>query len=74
MPRRPRHSLGGMLFHVLNRAVGRGRIFHTQADYAAFEKVIEQVHRRLPTRLLSYCLIPNHWHLFFWPREDCELS
>ncbi len=27
-----------------------------------------------PTRLLAYCLMPNHWHLVLWPREDGELS
>ena len=63
-----------MFFHVLNRAVGRGRIFRKDADYAAFERVIEQVHARLPTRLLAYCLMPNHWHLVLWPRADGELS
>ncbi len=25
-------------------------------------------------RLLSYCLMPNHWHLVLWPRADGELS
>ena len=74
MPRRPRLALGGMFFHVLNRAVGRGRLFRGDADYAAFERVVERVHERLPTRLLAYCLMPNHWHLVLWPRADGELS
>ncbi len=63
-----------MFFHVLNRAVGRARLFRKDADYAAFERVIERVHARLPTRLLAYCLMPNHWHLVLWPRADGELS
>ena len=63
-----------MFFHVLNRAVGRGRLFRTDADYAAFERVLERVHARRPTRLLAYCLMPNHWHLVLWPRADGELS
>jgi putative transposase len=25
-------------------------------------------------RLLAYCVMPNHWHLVVWPREDGELS
>src|SRR5262245_45482990 len=53
MPRRPRIATGGHAFHVLNRAVGRGVIFEKDADYLAFEKVLSQVHARLPvpTRL-----------------------
>ena len=25
-------------------------------------------------RLHGYCLMPNHWHLLAWPREDGDLS
>ncbi len=28
----------------------------------------------MPLRILGYCLMPNHWHLVLWPREDGELS
>src|SRR3954447_22808619 len=74
MPRRPRNSLGGMVFHVLNRAVGRGRLFGKAADYAAFFRVVEEVQQRLPTRIVAYCAMSNHWHFVLWPREDGELS
>ena len=63
MPRRPRVATGGYAYHVLNRAVGRCKIFRKNDDYLAFERVLEEVHERLPTRILSYCLMPNHWHL-----------
>jgi hypothetical protein len=33
------HRSGGMIFHVLNRANARARIFAKDADYAAFERV-----------------------------------
>ena len=29
---------------------------------------------RLPTRVLGYCLLPNHFHLVLWPRADGDLS
>lgn len=74
MPRRLRQATGGLVYHVLNRAVGRARLFQKQADYAAFEQVLEQAWARLPTRLLSFCVMPNHWHLVLWPRDDGELS
>ena len=29
----------------------------------------------IPRRcLLAYCIMPNHWHLIVWPRQDGELS
>ena len=49
-------------------------IFEDQADFEAFEKVLKQAVERTQTRLLVYCLMPNHWHLIVWPRDDGELS
>jgi len=74
MGRAKRAATGGLLFHVLNRANGRRRIFDHDDDYAAFERVLEQAVHRYETRLLAYCLMPNHWHLLIWPRRDDELS
>jgi putative transposase len=74
MPRRLRVSSGGYAYHVLNRAVGRKRIFGKGRDFEAFEEVIEQAKARLPMRVLAWCVMPNHWHLVLWPRGDGDLS
>lgn len=74
MPRRLRIAPGGLLYHVLNRAVGRAALFDTPGDYLAFERVIEFAHQRLPMRIIGYTLMPNHFHFALWPREDGELS
>jgi putative transposase len=62
------------VYHVLNRANARMTIFEGPADYAAFETVLLEAVERSGTRLLAYCLMPNHWHLVVWPRKDGELS
>lgn len=49
-------------------------IFTKDEDFIAFETVLEEAVARTGTRLLSYCLMGNHWHLVVWPREDDELS
>jgi putative transposase len=74
MARRWRTSDGGYAYHVLNRAVGRATLFGKAADYAAFEKILRQAWEHLPMRLLSYTLMPNHWHLVVWPEQDGTLS
>lgn len=74
MPRRKRGETGGYVFHVLNRAVGRKRIFRQAADFVAFERALIEASDRVPMRLLAYCVMPNHWHLVLWPRGDGELS
>jgi REP-associated tyrosine transposase len=74
MPRRLRVSSGGFAYHVLNRAAGRNLLFNEDADYVAMERVIARTHERLPIRIVCYCLMPTHWHLLLWPREDGDLS
>ena len=63
-----------MIFHVLNRGNARDRIFDDDADYAAFEKVLAETQAEVFVRILSYCLMPNHWHLVLWPLKDGDLG
>ena len=54
--------MGGYVYHVLNRGVGRLRIFRKERDFEAFEEVLEQAKARLPIRVLGWCVMTNHWH------------
>ena len=74
MPRRLRVASGGYAYHVLNRAVGKTRIFGKQRDFEAFEEVIREAKGRLPMRVLAWCVLSNHWHFVLWPRGDGDLS
>src|SRR6185312_17436473 len=46
MPRVARKAPGGLVYHVLNRANGRLRLFKKAEDYTAFEKVLAEAHQR----------------------------
>ncbi len=84
MPRTPREVPGGIVYHVLNRAVARLAIFEADADYAAFVRVIRQAVERQDrlakekkakrVDVLAWCLMPNHWHLVLRPKGDGDLS
>ena len=63
MPRGARASQGGFCYHAFNRGNGRRTVFHKDGDFAAFVKLLRQAGERTPTRLLAYCLMPNHFHL-----------
>ena len=63
-----------MIYHVLNRANARSRLFDDYADYAAFTNVLVEVVARTKMRLLAYSLMPNHFHLVLWPVGDGDLS
>ena len=74
MGRPKRAAAGGWIYHVLNRANARTPIFLTPDDFEAFERVLEEAVARTGIRLLSYCVMGNHWHLVAWPEEDGQLS
>ncbi len=74
MGRPKRTTAGGLVYHVLNRANARIQVFDKPEDYDAFERILEEAVERHEMRLLSYCVMPNHWHLVLWPRNDGDLS
>ena len=69
MPRTPRADEPGLIYHVLNRGNGRMSLFHKDDDFSAFERVLAEGLERYPVKLLTYCLMGNHWHLVLQPME-----
>jgi len=67
-------STGDYVCHVLNRAAGRATIVRDAADYAAFENLLLNTGELASVRVLTLCLMPNHWHLVLWPQNDGDLS
>jgi putative transposase len=74
MARRPRTALGGLAYHVMNRAAGQQELFEHAGDYLAFEQVLGEARERVGMRVCAYALLPNHFHLVLWPRGDGDLS
>jgi hypothetical protein len=59
MPLISRVASGGAIFHVLNRANARSRIFGTDQDYEALKQVINESAERIPFRNLAYCHVES---------------
>jgi len=74
MPRKPRICPAGTCFHVLNRAVARLTLFEKQADYEAFERVLESAHHRFGLPIFSYIVMPNHWHFVVRPKTKRQVT
>lgn len=74
MGRAKRADAAGGIYHMLNRANGRAKIFAKDADYLAFEGILSDAVDRFDLDLFSYCLMPNHWHLVVQPHIDGEMS
>jgi len=54
--------------------VARLPLFEKPADYAAFLRVVAEALEEQPMRILAFTLMPNHWHMLLWPKEDGDLS
>ena len=67
-------DVGGEVYHALNRANFRSRLFRTGAHYRDFLEIVEEVLEFVPMRILAYCLMPDHWHLVLYPRGDGDLA
>ena len=75
MPHQAKASVGGLIYHVLNRAPSRKRMFFSDKHYSAFLKVLlEAAERRPAVRILTLCIMPNQRHLVLAPSRDGELS
>jgi len=62
------------IYHVLNQKNERMPVFGKDEDFMAFETVLQETVARTGRRLLSYCLVGNHWHLVVRRQQDDELS
>lgn len=74
MPRPLRADAAGEIYHVLNRGNARQRVFKKDADYEAFERVLDEGLAKYPVDLIAYQWMPNHWHMVLSPRKDGAMS
>jgi putative transposase len=74
MPRIERIDVGNEIYHVINRANARVKIFDNDKDYKLFEDILKEAVEKFEMRLLAYCMMPNHWHLVLYPKNDGDLS
>jgi len=54
MPRQKRIAKGNLVYHVLNRANGRLRIFKKAEDFIAFEQILAEAAERFDMRVCGY--------------------
>ena len=54
MPRPPRADVSGEIYHALNRGNGRMTVFRKEADYEAFERVLDEGLQKYLVDLIAY--------------------
>jgi putative transposase len=74
MPRRPRHELTGVVFHVMNRAVRGTTLFHTSRDFDAFTSILCEGLSQSTVEVISYEVLDNHFHFVMTCPRVADLS
>lgn len=63
--------IGGRLYHIYNRGNNRQKIFFSAENYLFFLKKM-RTHLLKHCELLSWCLMPNHFHWMVYIPEDYQ--
>ena len=62
MARTKRLFYNGGIFHVINRGNRHQSIFLNEEDYEIFLSLFSQYHEPYDFKVISYCLMTNHFH------------
>lgn len=57
-------------YHVYNRGHRKDLLYRDKKDYKHFESLVFKYARKYDVVLVSYCLMPNHFHFILWLGES----
>jgi len=58
-----------LVFHITQRAAGKEPLFLEDNDYLIMLGLLKEIAENYTLRIFAFCLMPNHIHLLFSPRE-----
>lgn len=64
MPRPVRVEYAGACYHVINMGNRREQVYFSDYDYRLFLVKLEEYSLLYDVIVYSYCLMPNHYHIF----------
>ena len=58
-----------LISHITQRAAGKEPSFLEDSDYLTMLGLIKEISEKYSLKMFAFCLMPNHIHLLFSPRE-----
>ena len=65
-----------VVYHIYNRGISKWRIYKEEQDYRFFIHRISRYKKKYDIEVVSYCVMPNHFHLLLrspYKRENIAL-
>ena len=70
MPRTKRNFLPNSYYHIYNRGNNKEEILKYKDDKQLFVNLLYKYHKICDIRLISYCIMNNHFHLIIKSGKD----
>lgn len=70
MPRYARLAYPNQYYHLMNRGLGKQKIFLDKDDYLKFLNNLLSYKEKFDWSIYCYCLLPNHYHLLVKTQND----
>jgi putative transposase len=74
MPNRKDEFRQGHYYHIFNRGADRRDIFANEENYRYLLRLIHKYSKEKATAIVSYCLMPNHYHLLVCQKSSTPVS
>ena len=74
MPRRTRHYLMGMPYHIAQRGNNKDACFIEPENYQYYLELWQQLSERYGVDVHAYCLMTNHIHVLATPTTKTAIS
>ena len=62
--------IAGHFYHIYNRGVGKQNIFVLEENFLFLLRRIGKYLPFYPISLIAYCLMPNHYHMLLFAKQD----
>ena len=74
MPRRARHYVPGLPYHIVQRGNNREACFIEPENYQFYLELWQEVSKRYGVAVHAYCLMTNHIHMLATPDRATSIS